>query len=398
MGLLESLGLRQRPAQAASETRPATPGWPQGAAAQLVGTNVISCLFDPGYAVLKHLPRLFGQGDQQAPLKLYRSVSPNDGQFHPLGRLHCDEAYIDALASSFQFLVSFHGETVEGFHMLMWKGVRMNGLDVVAGFTSDRTEAEATKIWRSAYLYYGETSKPRLTLASGLGGWSAVETGWQHVAAPEARVTWVATTDTPSYPKDDQPNEAAVLLMVAHPGYDAGRKPLVYFSAPVVVPHDQAQRQAHERPRSAALRQAAEQACAACGIEPKDVGALVMDNGRGGSAGDRMAETLAGVAPLLAHLDAAQDHLDLVARLGVLGANTVTYSLVLATYAAHMRNRPVLYVSNVDGKAARAMMVLPPPDHTPPAPKTSFRLATSRGQWYGPWWGQRLDGGKDYTG
>lgn len=397
MGLLESLGLRARPAQAASEVTSPTLTWPQGAAAQLVGTNIISCLFDPGYAVLKHLPSLFVSSQQQPPLKLYRSVAPNDGQFHPLGRLHCDQAYIDALASSFQFLVSYHGEMVEGFHMLMWKGVRMNHLDVVAGFTSDRTEVEATEIWRSAYLYYGETSKPQLTVASGLSGWTAVETGLQHIAAPNARVTWVATTDTPSYPKDDQPNEAAVLLMVAHPRYDAGRTPLVYFSAPVVVPHDQAQRQPHERPRIAALRQAAEAACAACGIEPKDVGALVTDNGRGGSAGERHAEALAGVGPMLPHLDPEKDHLDQVARLGPLGANTVTYSLVLGTYLAHMRNKPVLYLSNVDSSAARAMMVLPPLNHTPPVPKTSFRLATSRGQWYAPWWGKRLDGKKDYA-
>jgi hypothetical protein len=382
---------------AAQEATPAESLLPQGAAAQLVGTNVISCLFDPGYSLIKYLPILFQPGNTGVPTKRHRSVTGASGEFHPTGRLWCDQEYIDALASSFQFLVSYHGETVEGFHMLMWKGVRMNGLDVVAGFTSDRTEAESAQIWRHAYYYYGETSKPQVTVASGLSGWTAVETGWQHIARPEARVTWVATTDTPSYPKDDQPNEAAVLLMVAHPRYDAGRTPLVYFSAPVVVPHDRAQRQPHERPRIAALRQAAEAACAACGIEPKDVGALVTDNGRGGSAGERHAEALAGVGPMLAHLDPEQDHFDQVARLGPLGANTATYSLVLGTYLAHMRNKPVLYVSNVDSKAARAMMVLPPLNHTPPAPKTSFRLARSRGQWYAPWWGKRLDGKKDYA-
>ncbi|HSI58133.1 MAG TPA: hypothetical protein VLA16_11295 [Ideonella sp.] len=301
------------------------------------------------------------------------------------------------LTTSFSFVVSYYGRDAEGFNMFMWNGVRMNGLPIVAGFTAERTVDEAGEIWMDAYQAYGLTSKPILTLASGNFGWTTLETAWSQIAAPEAKVIWLATTDSPSYPKDEEPNEAAVLLMVAHPAYEAGRKPLAYFSAPQTVLLKDAKRQERETPRIAALREAVERVCAEAGIKPAAIGSLATDCGRGTpAASKRLGEVGAALHEMLPELDVVHERIDMAALLGELGANTVNYSLLLAAYAAHQRNDPVLYLSNVDPDAARAMLVFPPRDHTPPDPHRPFREHHARGQWYAPWWGQRLDGKKDY--
>lgn len=75
------------------------------------------------------------------------------------------------LTGSFQFIVTYYGRDAEGFNMFMWKGVRMNGLNVVAGFADERTQDEAIRLWKDdAYLAYGLTSKPVVTYAPGRSG------------------------------------------------------------------------------------------------------------------------------------------------------------------------------------------------------------------------------------
>lgn len=400
MGLLEALGLRPATAAAPKPTEvSAAPraNWPQGAVAQLVGANAVSSMFDPGYGLERHLPWLLEPGPDGKPPKSYKSLTPGNGTASPGGRQVYDLRYVNQLTTTFSFVVSYYGQDVEGFNMFMWNGVRMNGLPIVTGFTAERTEDEAREIWRNAYQAYGLTSKPVLTLASGNSGWTTLEAGWKLIASPEGKVIWQATADSPGYPKDEMPNEAVVLLMVAHPGYDAGRKPLAYFSAPTIVPVKDAKRQEGEAPRIAALREAVERVCAEAGIEPKAIGSLATDCGRHTpAASKRLGEVGAALHGLLPDLDVAHERIDMVALLGDLGANTVNYSLLLAAYAAHQRNHPVLYLSNVDPDAARAMLVFPPRDHTPPDPHRPFREHNPRGQWYAPWWGQRLDGKKDY--
>ena len=397
MGLLEALGLR--PAAAAPKAQPTLvmSTWPQGAAAQLVGANVISNMFDPGYGLERHLPWLLEPGPDGKPPKAYKSLSGGNGQFYEGGRYRTDRKYSSQLTLSFQFVVSYYGREVEGFNMFMWNGVRMNGLPVVAGFTGERTEADAKEIWDDAYTAYGLTSKPILTLASGNSGWTTLEAGWRLIASPEGKVIWQATVDAPSYPREEAPNEAAVLLMVAHPAYEAGRKPLAYFSAPMVVPVKDVQRERGESARIAALRQAVQQVCAQAGIEPSSLGSVVTDCGRHTpAASKRLSEVSAALLNIAPQWDLPNERIDLAALLGELGANTVNYSLVMAAYAAHQRNHVVLYLTSVDPDAGRAMLVFPPADHTPPDPHRPFREHNPRGQWYAPWWGQRLDGKQDY--
>lgn len=399
MGLLEALGLR--PAAAAPKATEATALLqglrPQGAVAQLVGANAISSMFDPGYGLERYLPELLEAGPNGRPMKSFKTVAGGRGEFYPGGRADYDTSYLRTLASSFQFVVRYYGRDVDGFNMFMWNGVSMNGLPVVSGFAVERTEEQARDRWESAYRQYGLTSKPSLTLASGNSGWSTLEAGWKLIATPEGRVIWQATVDSPSYPKDEEPNESAVLLMVAHPAYDSGRKPLAYFSAPQVVALKDARREDGETPRVAALREAVQRVCGEAGIEPAAIGSLATDCGRATPAASRrLGEVGAALHGLVPTLDVATQRIDMPALLGDLGANTVNYSLLLAAYAAHQRNHVVLYLSNVDPDAGRAILVFPPREHTPPDPHRAFREHNARGQLYAPWWGQRLDGKKDY--
>lgn len=399
MGLFDFLGLKPTVA-ATPTTEAATPApvtWPQGAVAQLVGANLISNMFDQGWGIEKYLPQLLEPGPNGKAPKPFTKIARGNGEFRPKGRYNADEKYIGELCLGFQFVVSYYGKDVQGFNMFMWNGVRMNGLPVVAGFTAERTEAEARDILEEGYRYYGLTSKPVITLASGNSGWTTLETGWQMIATPAAKVIWQATVDSPSYPKNKEPNEAAVLLMVAHPAYDAGRKPLAYFSAPQVVTRKDVQRVEGESSAITALRQAVLKVCAAAGIAPQAIGTVATDCGRETpTASKRLGEVGAALHTLLPELDVLNDRIDMVALLGELGANTVNYTLLMAAYAAHQRNHPVLYLSSVDSDAGRAMLVFPPRDHTPPDPNRAFREHNPRGQWYAPWWGQRLDGKLDY--
>ena len=128
MGLLEALGLRPATAAPRPQAAPAKTTWPQGAVAQLVGANVISNMFDPGYGLERHLPWLLEPGpDDHAP-RAYKSLSGGNGEFYPTGRYSADRNYSSQLTLSFQFVVSYYGRDVEGFNMFMWNEVRMNGL------------------------------------------------------------------------------------------------------------------------------------------------------------------------------------------------------------------------------------------------------------------------------
>ena len=390
MGLFTLLGLKSATAastKTADAIAPKANAWPQGAVVQLVGASLIYNMFDQGYGLEKYLPKLLDLGPN--------GTSKLPKVFKSLGT---DEGYIEELCLSFQFIVSYYGRDVQGFNMFMWNGVRMNGLPIVSGFTTKRTEEEARSLWRRSYQAYGLTSKPVLTLSSDNSGWTTLETGWNMIATPEAKVIWQATTDSPNYPqKEDQPNEAAVLLMVAHPAYDTGRKPLAYFSAPHIVPVKEVKSVEGESRKITAMRQAVMQACAAAGIDPTSIGSVATDCGRGTAASaQRLGEVGRVLHDVLPEFDVTKDRIDMVALLGELGANTVNYTLLMAAYAAHQRNHVVLYLSNVDAEAGRAMLIFPPKDHTPPDPHRSFPEHKPRGQWYAPWWGQRLDGKLDY--
>lgn len=396
MGLLGFLGF-SRPALAAAKSVAAAvkADWPTGAVAQLVGVSTISPLFDPGYPLDHFLPVLLALRPDDAPPKTYKGVT-GDG----LPRYRFDKNLLSKLTRSFSFTVSYYNETAYGgYHQFLWNDVRMKQLHIVAGFTTERTPEEASELWHTAYLAFGENTRPgSFTLASGNAGWTTLEAGLGKIATPEAKVIWLGTVDAPSWPKDELPNEAAVLLMLAHPGFVSGRSALAYFTAPAVVPVKSVDKVKGESARVTALRLAVEQACASAGIAPSAIGTVARDCGRyTPAAAQRLADTGAALHDLLPDYDLHRDAIDLPAVFDELGANTVSYTLLLAAYAANQRRHPVLYVSSRDPDAGRAMLILPNPQ---PAeiqdPARIDREANSRGQWYRPWWGQRLDGKKDF--
>lgn len=371
----------------------------KGAVVQLVGANAISPLFDPGYSLEAHLSSLLKPGPSGSPPAKYKSITPAAGRPWENGRYSCDESLINKLTLSFQFVVTYYGKTVENFHMFMWKGVRMDGLNVIAGFADERTEAEAVHLWKDeAYLAFGLTSKPAVTYAPGFCGWRAAEAGWRLISSPDSKVIWQTSVDIPDYPKGGEPNEAAIVLMVGHANVDTGRKPLAYFSAIHTVPmNKEHKRKEGETLRQSAMRAAIEKACAEADIDPRSIRSLASDCGKGSPEAAKGLADLGAVAhDLMPDIDVLKDRIDMAALLGELGAHNVTYTLLMAAYAAHQRNHPVLYVSTRDPEAGRAMIVFPPLNHTPPDPNRKFREHNARGQWYAPWWGQRLDGKLDY--
>jgi len=397
MGLLDFIGLgKSAPAAAAAQSSaaPEQPAWPQGAVAQLVGASLISPLNDPGYALDHYLDKLLALGpDDQAPKKTYQN-GVGSGRRNGL-----DQNLLAYLAGSFAFPVTHYNRDVEGYHQFLWNEVRMEQLAVIAGFTRERTQEEAQDLWCAACQSFGENSRPgSFTLASGNSGWTTLETALRAIPDPAAKVIWLVTVDSPIWPKDGLPNEAAVLLMLAHPGFASGRSPLAYFTAPVVVPIKGVEHARGESPDVAALRQAVEQACAAAGIAPSAIGTVARDCGRlTREASKRLGHTAAALLPLLPDVDVVSGGIDVASAFGELNANTVSYTLLLAAYAANRRRHPVLYVSSLDPEAGRAMLVLPNPDPAPIAdPARIDRVASAREQWYRPWWGERLDGKWDF--
>lgn len=407
MGLFDFLGLNKA-AVAAPQEAPAVvkPDWPQGAVAQLVGGSAISPMFDPGYPLDHYLPILLALHPDDAPPKIYKGIDTGSD----IGRYRGDKNILNKLTRSFSYTVSnynreayasagLHEKITGPYHQFLWNGVRMKQLAIVAGFTAERTAEEGEELWRGAYLAYGENTKPgSVTIASGNAGWTTWEAAQARIATPDSKVIWLGTVDSPSYPKYRLPNEAAVLLMVAHPGFVSGRSPLAYFTAPAVVPVKDIARVKGEKPRVTALRLAVEQVCATVGVTPGRIGTVVRDCGRyTPEAAQRLADTSAALLALLPDYDLLNEAIDLPAVLDELGANTVNYSLLLAAYAANQRRHPVLYLSSRDPEAGRAMLILPNPNAPDVKDPTRIdREANSRGQWYRPWWGERLDGKKDF--
>ncbi|MCH2242124.1 MAG: hypothetical protein MK041_09355 [Aquabacterium sp.] len=355
-------------------------------------------MFDPGYAMEKHIAPIYDMGPEGQPPKAFKSLTGSTGKETSRSAwLNSERKYLSQLTRSLSFLVSYYNREAQGFHMFMWKGVKVNGLPVISNFIPDRTEEEAREIWSNAYLAYGNVSQPSLTVVSGNSGWTALETALNALPTADSKVLWLTSVDLPSFPKEDRPNEASTVLMLGHPGTDTGRRPIVYYTAPVVVPVKGIKRR-DEPPRITAQRQAIEQACAAAGLKPQDIGKVVTDAGRHTpQASARLGELGGALADLMPDFDVLKDRIDFAALLGDLGANTVNLSLLVSAYAAYRHNVPVLYVSTVDPDAGRAMLVLPPAGHVPPDPYRKFKEHPNIGQWYAPWWGPRLDGRKDYS-
>lgn len=403
VGLLDLLGLnKQASAQTAKPTNASNlvpqrnAGWPQGAAAQLIAGNVITPLRHVAYSADWFLSKLLALGPEDTPPNPFRATIVNTSGTVPL--VGYVEGYISDLAESYSLPVSYFDQTIEGYHMFLWNGVKMKGLQVVTSLPDSLTPEEVQKLWDYAYLSYGNVSKPTLTSTPGLSGWNGLSAAWNLIATPEAKAVWLTSSDATGRPKDEQPNESGVQLIVGHPGYESGRKPLAYFTAPVVVKNNDAKPSyPQERKRVAALRESVEQVCAAAGLSPADIGTVMRDSGRGSrEAATRLSDTAAALSPLTPKIDMLKDTLDMTSLLGDLGASTVNYSLLMAAFACHERKHPVLYLSSRDPEAGHAMLVLPSPDYSVTDEARRNRMIKYGKQTNRPWWGERKDGKADY--
>ena len=230
VGLLDLLGLNKKASAQTARLTNATNlvpqrsgGWPQGAAAQLIAGNVITPLRHVAYSADWFFGKLLALGPEDTPPNPFRATIVNTSGTVPL--VGYVEGYISDLAESYSLPVSYFDQTVEGYHMFLWNGVKMKGLQVVTSLPESLTPEEVQKLWDYAYLSYGNVSKPTLTSAPGLSGWSGLATAWSLIATPEAKAVWLTSSDAPSRPKYKQPNESGVQLIVGHPGYESGRKP-----------------------------------------------------------------------------------------------------------------------------------------------------------------------------
>jgi hypothetical protein len=362
---------------------------PRGAVAQLIAGNLSSALRDVGYPADWFLANLLALGLQGKPPKLYRHISG--------GKTLADfaEDHFDVIANSYTFLVSYYNKEVEGYHMFLWHGVRMNGLQIVAALDESVTSEEAWHAWRQAYFYYGEKSKPVLTYAPGHHGWSAWEAALQLIATPEAKAIWLTSADAPNFPSDNLSNEVGVQLVLGHPAYDSGRKPLAYFSAVAVALYvDSA---------PMALQSAIQQALSDTGLNAKDIGSIVHDSGRGMGKGklNEEARKRQGVINgtmqmLFPNINPLTNVIDLSSTFGDLGASTVNLSLLIGAFACHERKHPVLYMSVRDPGMARALVILPSPEYSETDMARRWRPVNQRSFWSRSWWGQRRDGKPDY--
>lgn len=403
MGLLDFLGLNkqaaamgQRPPPAPESIALRRSGLPQGAVAQLIAGNVITPLRHIGYPADWFLDRLLTLKPEGVPPKSFRATVVNtSGTVTSIGYA---EVYVSNIAESYSLPVSYFNKVVDGYHMFLWNGVKMNGLQVVTVFPEGATSDDAKKAWDFAYLSYGNVSKPVLTSAPGLSGWNGLAAAWSLIATPEAKAVWLTSSDALNRPKDEQPNESGVQLIVGHPAYESGRKPLAYFTAPAVVKNSDAKPgYPLERKRVAALREAMEQVCAAAGIEPKAIGTVMRDSGRGSrEAAARLGDTGGALQAAMPQLDLLEGTLDMTSLLGDLGAATVNYSLLMAAFACHERKHPVLYLSSRDPDAGRAVLVLPSPDYSATDEARRNRDVDYGKQYNRPWWGERKDGKPDY--
>jgi hypothetical protein len=345
---------------------------PQGAVAQLVAGNLTSPLRDVTYTADWFLDLLLALGPQGRLPKTRDSIgSYRSTDKAPLAGFA--QPSFSRLAKGTPPLVNKDNETEDGRHVFLWHGVglRMSGLQVVTALNDAVTAEQVREIWLSAYEEYGRARATEFVLihAPGRNGWAAWEAALPLIATPAARAIWLTSSDAPNFPQSEQPSETGVQLVIAHPAYDSGRKPLAYFTTATSVPYSDS--------LAVALQKAAEQALNSAGLKPADIGRIVRDSGmgNGGVVNDKDRRNENAEARKKAINEAVRalfvegepliaSSIDLTSTLGDLGASTVNLSLLIGAFACHEGKQPVLYLSARDPGVAHALLILPSPDYS----------------------------------
>ncbi|MEO7404039.1 MAG: hypothetical protein ABIU95_10255, partial [Burkholderiales bacterium] len=67
-------------------------------------------------------------------------------------------------------------------------------------------------------------------------GFNSLTEAFAYLEANPSKTCWLAAVDNPAFPKDEQTNEAAVLLILAHRSYRTTRKPIGHLHRPISIP------------------------------------------------------------------------------------------------------------------------------------------------------------------
>jgi hypothetical protein len=220
----------------------------------------------------------------------------------------------------------------------------------------------------------------------GAAGFRSLSAAFDYLEAHPTEVVWLMAIDSPNYGpdgKDEQPNEAGILLMLAHRDFDTGREPLAMIHRPQQTPEAPG-----SRPLTR-LKAALSEALARGGVSPDQVGRYFHDAAGGkalGLAAQAATETLPG-------FDWEKQNYSLPAWLGDMGATTTPYHLLLAAWAANTEGKPMLVANVVGGEDA--VLVTPPEHYTPVDTHQPYWAARSENDFSRPWWGKRKDGKPD---
>lgn len=225
-------------------------------------------------------------------------------------------------------------------------------------------------------------------------GFSSLAAAIDHLETHPREVAWLIAADAPGMvdrtSPDEQVNESALLLLLAHPDFDTGRDPLALIHRPVRI-----EREAVARPAER-LKAAFTEALSRAATSPETLGRLVHDAGAGEAGSERLGPLARAATETLPEFDWLEQQVNLPGWLGELGASTTAYNLLAAAWAAHSENRPALVAGVTDPEATHALTVVPPPGHVPPDPNTLYWGARAESEFSRPWWGRRRDGKPDF--
>jgi hypothetical protein len=249
------------------------------------------------------------------------------------------------------------------------------------------------QLWPTATVDLGERPVGFISLARAL----------RYLEANPQRPVWVMSWDAPDWPKNKQPSENAVLLILTHPEYrhPFPRKPLALLYAPQRVQIDR------DTSRLAANKTAFAAAAQAAGVAVKDIGSFHHDIG---PTGDVAAGRASGpMFQALTELGAFETSNDPLARTAAVdkylknaGTNAALMNLALATALVQHEGKPAMVLGVSDDpsvgagatQASYAVVLSPPPGHRVPAARTEWPRARGLGQAYWPWWGELLSAPK----
>jgi hypothetical protein len=378
-----------------------------GFAVQLVAAQLISPITQRAYQLELNLRELLNAGPYaQAPKVVWAPVD-NTARDVPVAMYA--GALWDEGFRRLQWHYVFRGrETASGESLLLWKDADLSGQPIFFATTPKIPLAEARELAvvnpeLTMYLTpqrVKQRPQAHVDLGGPAVGFDSLERALDYLQANPDRVVWLGAVDCPEHPKFKTTNEAAILLMLAHPSRDTGRKPLAWIHRPVRASL-RAGETAGETPvgkseRVTRWKALVERATGLAQTQPKAIGTLLHDAGDGTDESSARLGTLAQTMTELApDFEFLPQSINLPRRLGDLGATTVAYNVLLGSYAAYARNRNVLVAGTSNPNEAAVIVIRPPANHAPPPADKSFPYASGAHQFNRLWWGERLDGRRD---